>query len=56
MDSFASPIWNPEWIWGVALTVFALAIAYATMRWRKRTPKQKREGDEAAKRHFRSGG
>lgn len=55
MELFTSPSWNPEWIWGVALIIFALFLAYATMQWRKRTARQKQIGDEAAKRNFRSG-
>jgi hypothetical protein len=55
MEPFTSPSWNPEWIWGVALIIFALFLAYATMQWRKRTARQKQIGDEAAKRNFRSG-
>ena len=54
METFTSPSWNPEWIWGVGLIVLGLVMAYATLKWRRRTPQQKRMGDEAAKRNFRS--
>lgn len=40
MEPFSSSVWNPEWIWGVALIVFGLVLAYATLHWKRRSSHQ----------------
>jgi len=48
-----SPSWNPEWIWGIAVIVLGIAMAYGMMRARRRTPGEKQQTEAATRELYR---
>jgi hypothetical protein len=42
---------SPEWLWGIAIILFGLALMYGVTRGKRPWNKQ-RESDEATKRNF----
>uniref|UniRef100_Q07R21 Uncharacterized protein n=1 Tax=Rhodopseudomonas palustris (strain BisA53) TaxID=316055 RepID=Q07R21_RHOP5 len=45
---------SPEWIWGIAIVVLAIAVAYGLMRNSKRTAGDKRLTEAATKENYRA--
>lgn len=48
-----SPSLNPEWIWGIAIIVLGIALAYAVNRSGARSPAEKKRADEATLKNYR---
>lgn len=49
----SSPNLNPEWIWGVAIIILGITLAYGVIRSRGRSRAEKKVTDEATLRNYR---
>jgi hypothetical protein len=49
----SSPNLNPEWIWGVAIIILGIALAYGVMRSGQRTRAEKNLTDQATLKNYR---
>ena len=48
-----SPSLNNEWIWGIAIIVLGIALAYGLNRSGGRSPPESKRADEATRKNYR---
>jgi hypothetical protein len=49
----SSPDLNPEWIFGIAIVILGIALAYGLIRSRGKSPAEKNVTDQATLRNYR---
>jgi hypothetical protein len=49
----SSPNLNPEWIWGVAIVILGITLAYAVIKSGKRSRAEKNLTDQATLKNYR---
>jgi hypothetical protein len=49
----SSPDLNPEWIWGIAIVILGITLAYGLIRSRGKSPAEKNVTDQATLRNYR---
>lgn len=52
MEPFSSPIWNPEWIWGIGIIVLGIVLACVMLFNRRRSSASNALRDQQTKQRY----